>query len=194
MSEFTMPSMFSLPIRTLRQTWLAGAMLLLCGLALAQVPVPNRFEEDFDDDTKPWQEIALQLPAAPASENLLPFQAGAAATQSFAIDAKSLTVGSDGVVRYTLVATSQGGAKSISYEGIRCESFERKLYAFGHANGSWSRSRRDKWEPIPRVVANFQHGTLAREYFCADKQVAGPAEKIIERIRLQRPLNPQSGA
>jgi hypothetical protein len=191
MSEFAMPSMFPLSGRALRQSWLVA--MLVCSLAQAQVPVPNRFEEDFDDDAKSWQEIALQLPAPPAPENLLPFAVGATATQSFAIDAKSLTVGSDGVVRYTLVATSPGGAKSISYEGIRCESFERKLYAFGHPNGTWSRSRRDKWEPIPRVVRNFQHATLAREYFCQDKQVADNAEKIVERIRLQRSLNPIQG-
>jgi hypothetical protein len=166
-----------------------AAILLFCTLAQAQVPLPNRFEEDFDDEAKPWQEIALQLPAAPAKENLLPFSVGATTTHTFAIDAKSVTVGTDGVVRYTLVATSAAGARNVSFEGIRCMTFERKLYAFGQPNGTWSRSRRDKWEPIPRVVANFQHATLARDYFCSDGFGADSAEKIVDRIRYNRTLS-----
>jgi hypothetical protein len=150
----------------------------------------SKFDEDFDDLEKPWQEVAVQLPGAPVPENLLPFYVSATATQSFAIDAKSLTVGTDGVVRYTLVAKSQEGATSISYEGIRCESFERKLYAFGRPDGSWSRSRRDQWERISENSANRQHAALAKDYFCREKIVAGKAEQIVQRIRSERPVNP----
>lgn len=150
----------------------------------------SRFEEDFDDQEKPWQEIAVQLPSAPAPENLLAFDVSATATQSFAIDAKSLTVGSDGVVRYTLVAKSREGATNISYEGIRCESFEKKMYAFGRPDGSWSRSRRDQWERIFESSTNRQHSALAKDYFCRGKVVEGKAEDIVQRIRSQRPVNP----
>jgi hypothetical protein len=113
----------------------------------------------------------------------------ATATQSFAIDARSLTVGADGVIRFTLVATSPAGAKNISYEGIRCASFEKKLYAIGHSEGRWSRSRRDQWEPIVRNAANRQHATLAQDYFCENKSVAGNAETMLARIREDRPIN-----
>lgn len=161
--------------------------------AAAIVHAQSRFEEDFDDEDKPWQEIAVQLPAAPVAENLLPFYVSATATQSFVIDAKSLTVGTDGVIRYTLVATSATGAKNISYEGIRCQSFEKKLYAFGHPDGSWSRSRRDKWEPIVRNAANRQQATLALDYFCQGLTVAGTAATMLDRIRMQRSLSPAAG-
>jgi hypothetical protein len=163
--------------------------LLLAGTAGAQ----SRFEEDFDDKDKPWQEVAVQLPAAPAAENLLPFYVSATATQAFLIDPKSLTVGSDGVVRYTLVSMSPQGATNISYEGIRCSSFEKKLYAFGQANGGWSRSRRDQWERIIAGNANRQHAALAQDYFCEGKTIAGKAENIVERIRSQRTNSPQHG-
>ncbi len=150
----------------------------------------SRFEEEFDDENKPWQEIAIQLPAAPAAENLIPFYVSATATQSFAIDGNSVTVGSDGVVRYTMVTRSGAGASNISYEGIRCESFEKKLYAFGRPDGSWSRSRRDQWEPIMRNAANRQHAALAMEYFCQEKTIAGNAQNIVDRLRQQRSLAP----
>jgi hypothetical protein len=149
------------------------------------VHAQSNFEEDFDDREKPWQEIAIQLPAPPLAENLLPFYVSATATQSFAIDAKSLAVGEDKVVRYTLVTTSPAGAKNVSYEGIRCELLQKKLYAFGRADGTWSRSRRDQWEPISNNAANRQHAALAKDYFCDGSTVAaaGKAERIIDRIR-----------
>lgn len=164
----------------------AIALILACGSATAQ----SNFEEEFDDRDKPWQEIAIQLPPAPKQEDLLPFYVSLAATQSFAIDAKSITVGSDGVIRYTLVAISDAGAKNISYEGIRCASYERKLYAFGQSDGSWSRSRRDQWERIGSHAINRQHAALSKDYFCQELTVAGKAEEIVERIRNKRPLSP----
>ncbi|OGB20947.1 MAG: hypothetical protein A3I66_19765 [Burkholderiales bacterium RIFCSPLOWO2_02_FULL_57_36] len=174
-----------------RPSSLIAFAVLLGAIGVAQSQ--SQFEEDFEDEHKPWQEIAIQLPAAPQAANLLPFYVSATATQSFAIDAKSLTVGSDGVIRYTLVADSPGGAKNISYEGIRCRSFEKKIYAFGQADGSWSRSRRDQWERIAQNAANRQHAILAKDYFCQSLTVADNAEKMLERIRWQQPLTQQLG-
>jgi len=121
------------------------AIVVLMANAASVVHAQSNFEEEFDNQDKAWQEIAFQLPAAPRAENLLPFYVSATATQSFAIDAKSVAVGTDGVVRYTLVTTSASGAKNVSYEGIRCQLLQKKLYAFGHADGSWARSRRDQF-------------------------------------------------
>ncbi|MDQ9171298.1 CNP1-like family protein [Oxalobacteraceae bacterium R-40] len=168
---------------------LACFAVTMFAVASGSARAQPQFEEDFDDIEKPWQEIAIQLPAAPAAENLIPFETiSATATQSFAIDAKSLTAGTDGVVRYTLISTSQAGAKNISYEGIRCDSMENKLYAFGHPNGTWSRSRRDKWEKIPRHSTNNHHATLALEYFCDGRTVAGNANEIVNRLKMRQPI------
>jgi hypothetical protein len=143
----------------------------------------SRFEQDFDDDAKPWQEIATQLPPAPKDENLVPFYVSATTTLKFAIDSKSLTAGSDDVIRYVLVSKSPSGAVNISYEGIRCASSEVKLYAFGHKDGTWGRSRRDKWEPIVEKTTNRQHAALARDYFCDNTVIAGSVEEILNRMR-----------
>lgn len=166
----------------------AAALLTLAAAAQAQ----SRFEEDFDDKDKPWQEVAVQMPSAPQQADLVPFYVSATATQSFAIDTRSLSLGTDGVIRYTLVAISDAGAKNVSYEGIRCATYERKLYAFGRTDGSWSRSRRDQWERIQSNAANRQHAALAKDFFCAEKTIAGTAENILSRIRHGQTLAPQS--
>jgi hypothetical protein len=167
----------------------AAAMCTLVFVA-ASLQAQSHFEEDFNDEDKPWQEIAVQLPPAPKQENLLPFFSSP--SQSFAIDSTSVSVGTDGVVRYVLVATSTGGARNVSYEGIRCAAFERKLYAFGQQNGSWSRSRRDQWERISGNAVNRQHAVLAKDYFCEQLMVAGNARQMVERIREQKPMTSEN--
>lgn len=165
---------------------------LLAGFALLSswhIAFAQSFDEDFDDENKPWEEIAIQLPAAPQADNLLPFYVSPTATQSFAIDSKSLSVGSDGVVRYTLISVSQSGARNVSYEGIRCQTFEKKIYAIGQTDGTWVRSKRDKWEGIVRGFANRQHAALATDYFCDNSAIASyNVNDIVRRIKSHQTL------
>jgi hypothetical protein len=151
---------------------------------------PEGFDEQFDDSSKKWEEIALQLPAAPQDADLMSFYVGPTARLDFFIDAKSLSVGSDGVVRYTLVSKSKSGAKNVIYEGIRCETSQKKQYAFGRDDGSWGRSRQDKWQPITELVANRQDAALLKDYLCDSGTVAGSASTIVARIKQQRALTP----
>ena len=171
-----------------------AAVLAAAALAACAPPVfaHSEFEEDFDDSGKTWQEIAIQLPAAPSPESLLPFYVSPTATQNFAVDEKSLSIGKDGVIRYTMVSTSPAGAKNLSYEGLRCETFEKKSYAFARADGTWARSRQDQWERIVRNAANRQHGVLALDFFCESKSISGNREAILERLRAKRPINTRS--
>lgn len=169
-----------------RPCLLLAFLITLPTLATAAATIA---EQDALDGEKPvWQESAINLPAAPKKENLLSFYVSPTATIDFSIDSKSLSVDKDGVVRYTLVAVSRTGATNISYEGIRCQSAEKKLFAFGQPDGSWSRARRDAWDVIRENNANRQHATLALEYFCEGGSVAGKVETIVERLRRKKPL------
>jgi hypothetical protein len=87
-----------------------------------------------------------------------------------------------------LVVTSQSGASNISYEGIRCSTGEKKLYAIGQTNGSWSVARKDVWDTIIDRGINRQHAALAKDYFCETGMVAGKAEIIVDRLRKKKAL------
>lgn len=158
-----------------------ASLSLLAGLAFSMPAHTAGFDEEAERE---WKEVELQLPEAPKPENLLPFYHSG--SLAFALDAKSLSIAADGTVRYTLVAVSSAGARNISYEAIRCQSYERKLYAFGRTDGSWSRSRREFWEPISNRDANKQHSTLYSDFFCEGKTVAGKAESILNKLRRQK--------
>lgn len=106
-----------------RLSLLPAILMVMPALAFAAATVA---EQDALDGEKPaWQESAINLPAAPKKENLLSFYVSATATIDFSIDAKSVSIDKDGVVRYTLVAASRTGATNISYEGICCQSAEK---------------------------------------------------------------------
>lgn len=139
--------------------------LLLSSLALQSVSSSaGGFDNDFEE--KPWVEIEVQLPAFPQNENLVPFTVGAARDTQFKIDSKSLSVGADAVIRYTLIVVSSAGAENISYEGMRCSTGERRFYAFGHSDRTWSKARNTQWTKI-QGSSNNHHIELFVNYFCS---------------------------
>ncbi len=154
-----------------------GLLTAIVALALLvpSLPVPAQadwrgFERDFDAEERPWQEIEASLPAYPRPENLVAFEVSAATRHRHFLDAAALSVGEDGVVRYTVVIRTAGGAENVSFEGMRCDTGERKLYAFGRVNasggGEWVRNRHARWEPIPVRQATSYQRELFYHYLC----------------------------
>jgi hypothetical protein len=120
---------------------------------------------DNESEEKPWLEAEVQLPAFPENENLIPFKVGAINDTQFLIDGSSLSVGSDGVLHYTLVVISPSGAHNISHEGMRCATAERRFYASGRPDKTWSKARSNQWFKI-RGGSNNQYVELQTNYFC----------------------------
>jgi len=121
---------------------------------------------DYDYEEKPWAEIEVQLPAFPADGNQVAFTVGANDSTRYLIDKKSMSFGTDSVLRFTLTVISATGAKNISYEGMRCSTGERRYYAFGRPDGTWSKARSNQWVKI-HGTSNNHHVELYSNYFCA---------------------------
>lgn len=160
------------------------AMLVV---ACAEPKPPNAFEEAFNDETKTWHEIETQLPPQPVTADLIDFKVSGATEYRFAIDRKALTIGTDGVFRYTLIATSPSGVRNVTYEGIRCDVAQRKIYAIGRPDGSWVRARNAAWIRIEEVGNNRQHAALMKEYFCPDSYASRSVDEIIGRLKVHLP-------
>lgn len=165
----------------------AAAIVALTAAALlsgcAEPKPPSAFEQDFDDVEKPWKEVESQLPPPPIDANLVGFSVSGATQYRFQLDANALSIGTDGVYRYTLVATSPQGVRNVSYEGIRCETHEHKLYAVARTDGSWVRARNAAWQPIVDISLNRTNAALDREYFCPDGYAARDTKTIIARMQ-----------
>jgi hypothetical protein len=136
-------------------------------------------EYKFEDDSKPWEEVQALLPAYPKQENLLAFSVSSATANRYAIDAASLSVGADEVVRYTVVVDSPRGARTVNFEGMRCDPSEYKIYAFGHPDGAWSKNRNAKWEAYKLRSLLSYHKPLYEDYFCPNGiRVRNAAEAV----------------
>ena len=162
--------------------------LVLLALLALYAPFASLANTDDADNDALKAESPVVLPAPAQKNNLLSFYVSPTTTLEFAIDAKSVSVTEEGIVRFVLIVTSQSGASNISYEGIRCSTGERKLYAVGQTNGSWRTARRDVWETIIDRGINRQHAALAKDYFCETGMVAGKAEVIVDRLRKKKTL------
>ena len=162
--------------------------LVLLALLALYAPLASSANTDDADNDALKAESPVVLPAPAQKNNLLSFYVSPTTTLEFAIDAKSVSVTEEGIVRFVLIVTSQSGASNISYEGIRCSTGERKLYAVGQTNGSWTTARRDVWETIIDRGINRQHAALAKDYFCETGMVAGKAEVIVDRLRKKKTL------
>ncbi len=173
----------------LRRAGWAPAVIALCGTLLsASVGAQWRlFDFDFDENSKSWSEIEAQLPAAPKPGGLIRFEVGGGTPHEYLIDPASLSVGEDGVVRYTLVVRTSGGAVNVSFEGIRCDTRQQKSYAFGRADGRWSRAREPQWRSIPNNEMSGHHGELYGEYICADRRMPRNVQEVVDRLKYGRP-------
>lgn len=161
---------------------LVGIGLLQGGLARAEFQFRNLDHLD----PAPWVEEEALLPPFPQEGNLREFYVSAVTSNRFFIDATSISVGKDGVVRYVLMVRSERGATNITYEGIRCSSRELKIYATGHQDGTWARTRMDKWRTLENKQVNRHHATLGREIFCAGGMPVRTAAEGVEALRLGR--------
>lgn len=143
----------------------------------------SRWEYDYDEGRKSWKEIQAQLPAYPKAENLIAIDAGSATPHRFFIDAASVSIGEDGVVRYTAVTRTGGGATNVTFEGMRCETREGKLYAIGHSDGTWARPRDAQWQRIVLRDLKPYPFVLYREYFCPSPARPTPVRVALEALK-----------
>jgi hypothetical protein len=160
-------------------TWWARGARALAVVALAAGCAQSRpFADELD--AKPWEARKALLPPYPRGETLVPFYVGPSVFSYF-IDRASIRVGEDGVVRYTLLARSASGATNVSYEGIRCGTYERRVYAFGRADGTWSQASNTNWMPIDRLASDPQTA-LADYMFCSERGPVSSTEDALEAL------------
>lgn len=172
----------------------ACALLLVASLALAASSIPgsqdkwHQWDIDFDEDKKAWKEIEARMPPAPRPEDLAPFEASGASPHRFFIDTRSLSIGEDGVVRYTLVVKTAGGATNTTFEGMHCELRQQKYYAVGQPNGSWARARNPQWRRIEQRDLNNHHRVLYADFLCDGKTPVASVREMVQTLKYGAPF------
>lgn len=160
------------------RAWLALGLVL----PFAAWAQSHNFDAAFDDDSR-WVEVQSQLPPYPKPENYLPFKVNAVTPFDFFVDAKSVSIGNDGVVRYSLIAKSTGGALNISFEGMRCSGRQYRVYAFGRSDNTWSKARSSRWQPLSQDAGDVQRAMLYSDFFCPGDNIVATAERGLQALK-----------
>ncbi|MFM2030227.1 MAG: hypothetical protein RL517_1420 [Pseudomonadota bacterium] len=133
-----------------------------------------------------YKEGTTAMPLNPPNKSKLqPFYVSPQTIFKFEVDTSSILVGNDGITRYIVVLTSPNGNTQAQYEGIRCNSFQWRLYGT-FESGVWRENPLSNWRDIQEHAPNRYQAALAQGAFCD----LSSQEKNINNI-LQS-LNPNS--
>lgn len=145
----------------------AWRVLLAAALAASGLPLAAQDKSDWEreQEERNWREGVVALPGAPKLDELIEFEVPGGGSFRFFIDPSALSIGEDGIVRYTIVARSAAGAENVSFEGIRCKSATARIYAFGRSDGQWARGAAP-WRRIERTTNQGSQFALWSRYFC----------------------------
>ena len=166
---------------THRGLWLAALFLILFRCVSADEE-PGWSRGPFVEPPA-WKEAVPELPAYPQNDRLLEFPVSKPGYDfSVFIDPQSLSVGTDRVVRYTLVIVSSSGARNISYEGLHCGKHEYRRYAYG-SSGAWYPIEASPWQRVTDAGMDHYRYVLYWDYLCSPLRTNLDAEEIIRRIR-----------
>jgi hypothetical protein len=160
----------------MRLPTLVVVLVLLTTVASAVAESPFVFgpEEVVPKSVKPgakWQEGSVNLPAWPQASNLIEIPLDRPDERfTYFLDRASLATGSDGVVRYTLIAESHTGARNLTFEGIRCTpNGVFRIYAFGQDQTFQIAQTGDDWQAIGTAGTKAVRHELWRHYLCVPR-------------------------
>lgn len=149
----------------------------------------NESSVDFDyDDSgdKVWKEAGSKVPSLPADDSLLSVEMnGLPHGLKLFLDAERLSLNEeDQVLRFWVVITSPAGAYNATYEGLRCDTFEFKVYAYGrrHSEPKVRITPKPKWRNIGSLPGDHFRKELAEDVLCAALVPRTPND-IIQRIK-----------
>jgi hypothetical protein len=113
-----------------------------------------------------FKEGTTTMPLNPPNKSTLqPFYVTQTTIFKFAVDTNSILIGADGITRYIVVITNPSGGQQSQYEGIRCDSFQWRLYGTYESTG-WKENPLGSWKAIQRDIPNRYQASLAQGAFC----------------------------
>ena len=173
--------------RTLR----SGPMRLKCliglGGALLALGAAGQLVADPD-----WTESEAGPPPSFNKERLIAIEMPRYLSSRVAIDPATLSVSTDGVVRYVVVISNASGSINALHEGIRCATEEVKTYARYAPSGRWTSIAEPAWQSMTGPLPSKHALALARQGLCDGHIVpAGSVPAIVERLTHPYPAQPR---
>ena len=161
----------------MRRSLAAAVAALVLGLAASSNAQSQLAPVDPD-----WKELDAPAPPALRTQGLIPLEMRGSAL-AFGVDPASVTLASDGVVRYVVVAASTTGTVNAIYEGLRCSSGEVKVYARHNPDSGWVQARSSDWQPLYQNAQARHSLLIARTGACVGRAANRSAQQIVRDLR-----------
>ena len=130
-----------------------------------------------------WKEGVTPPPPAFNVDKLLTFEMPTGTSFVYGVDPATLTISSDDIVRYVMVATSPSGVRNIFYEGIRCASAEYKTYARYTPEGVWVNVTDPQWRTMLGNMPSRHALQFARTAACDNVAPTQTVDEIVRHLK-----------
>ncbi len=134
----------------------------------AQESIMNERPSDIlSEEEDKWKEAKIKFPPPPQDSDLVALDSEAiGGGYEYFIDPTSLSLGSDDVLRYSVVLQSNSGVRNIFYEGIRCATMEVKTYGYATQSGQFKPVADSPWKYLYSRGPFAYRVYLAQNYVC----------------------------
>lgn len=133
------------------------------------------------ESDEPWKETSAINPPPLSSKTLIPLESPPGSELRFGIDPDSISIADEQVVRYTIVMQGPA-ARSVVYEGLRCSTGEKRVYARQNGSDSEWLMSEETWQP-----ARARYATeLMRNGICLGTGTNRSVRDIVRDLRSNR--------
>lgn len=171
----------------------AGCCAILATVAPLALAQQSYMDEIQDQNASTYEEAwkednQIKFPPLPKPDNLVALDAEAIGSgYEYFVDAESLSLGEDKVLRYSVVLESGTGVRNTFYEGIRCETREVKTYGYASRQGGFKSVASSPWKRIRRRGAYAHQHLLAEVYVCDREGWPITEKQVRERLAQNSP-------
>jgi hypothetical protein len=131
-----------------------------------------------------WKESETPPPPAFSTDRLIPLAMPPYVTLQFGVDPGTLAIGSDGLVRYVVVARNNAGSTTAIYEGLRCVTGEVKTYARQTSGGPWVMVKTPQWQALTARLPSKHAAVLAHQGVCdSQSTTANSVAEIVKALK-----------
>lgn len=154
--------------------------MLLASLLLAPAAQAGLFGQDAQR-----QEIEVAAPEAFDVNAAVSFEMPGDQRLTYAVVPQTLQIGEDGLLRYVLVATSNGGGQNVLFEALDCKRSEHKTLArWSSYQKQWTPTKNPTWVSVSEARSNASQ-VLANGIFCHNGLNLGTREQMLRELERQ---------
>lgn len=157
---------------------LAAASLAL----LMATPAAAQFRLVDPDET--WTEAEIPPPPAYNVNKLIKVEGPVASSLTFGVDPATISIGPDYVVRYVIVLQGPAAVTAV-YEGIRCNTGAKRVYARRNGTSEWEAVKED-WMPLNSSSATKYAWNMARDGVCIGVATNNSVRDIVRDLQSNR--------